>query len=169
MLSARVPDNITHPAHAFSAWDAQGPFDGDWPPDGCKRESTYSWFIRPTLESRRGFGYGIRTAKAGPSNTAVRELMGNGAYTEAVLSLLRETDVEKAMQASWTGTWGSSGFSRGFFTVHGGVQFLYGSRFLYGSVFFMGYGLFQGLWAFFRVMVSLRSPFHRLVFSFLSF
>ena len=40
---------------------------------------------------RRGFGFSVRTAKAGPGNTAVRELLGSEAYAEAGLSFLRET------------------------------------------------------------------------------
>lgn len=47
---------------------------------------------------RRGLGFRVRTAKARPRNMAVRELSGNEAFTEAVLSFLRETtaDVGKA-------------------------------------------------------------------------
>ena len=43
-----------------------------------------------TLKSRRRFG---PSAKAGPSSTAVRELLGSGACDKAVLSFPRETDV----------------------------------------------------------------------------
>ena len=45
--------------------------------------------------SKRGFGYDVWEAKARPSNTTVRELMGNDAYAEPILSFPRETDVRK--------------------------------------------------------------------------
>ena len=43
------------------------------------------------LKSRRGFGFSVHTAKARPSNTAVRGPSGNEASTEVVLSFLRGT------------------------------------------------------------------------------
>ena len=49
-------------------------------------------------KSRRGFGYSFRETKARPSNTAARELLGNVAYTEAVLSFLRKTGVGKVKE-----------------------------------------------------------------------
>ena len=45
-------------------------------------------------EEQERFRYNIRGAEARPSNTTVRELMGSGAYTEAVF-FLRATDVGK--------------------------------------------------------------------------
>ena len=50
---------------------------------------------RQTLRSRKRFGHNILEAKARSSNTTARELMGNDAHTEAVLSFLRETDAGK--------------------------------------------------------------------------
>ena len=44
------------------------------------------------LRNRR---YNVREAKARPSNTTIRELMGNDAYAEAILSFRREMDVGK--------------------------------------------------------------------------
>ena len=46
-------------------------------------------------KSRRGLGYSIREAKARPSNASFGELLGNDAYTGAVLSFLWETGVGK--------------------------------------------------------------------------
>ena len=61
------------------------------PPPGGVTERQYGH----TPRSRRGFGYSVRKAKVRPRNTAVRELVWNDAYTEAVLSFLRETEVGK--------------------------------------------------------------------------
>ena len=47
------------------------------------------------LRNRRSFRYNVREAKARPSNTTIRELMGNDAYAEAILSFLREMGVGK--------------------------------------------------------------------------
>ena len=44
-----------------------------------------------TRKSRKGFGYGVRQARARPSNTSVRELLSNEQYTEAVLRFLDDT------------------------------------------------------------------------------
>ena len=45
------------------------------------------------FKSRKGFGFHVRRAVARPSNTAVRELLSNDRYTEAVLDFLRGTRV----------------------------------------------------------------------------
>lgn len=62
-------------------------------------ESHYHWDLGiksgPLVGVANTRRYSIREAKARPSNTAVRELLGNDAYTEAVLSFLRGTDAGK--------------------------------------------------------------------------
>ena len=40
------------------------------------------------FRSRKGFGYGVRQARARPSNTPVRDLLSNEQYTDAVLGFL---------------------------------------------------------------------------------
>ena len=47
------------------------------------------------FKSRKGFGFHVRQARARPSNTTVRELLSNSRYTEAVLSFLKNTRVER--------------------------------------------------------------------------
>ena len=54
--------------------------------------------------SRRVFGYNVREAQARSSNTTVRELMGHDACTEAILSFLRGTDIEKVKSGVLDGT-----------------------------------------------------------------
>ena len=53
---------------------------GDW------KDTDKDADMEDTLESRRVFGYSVHTARAIPGNTAFKELMGNEAYTEPVLS-----------------------------------------------------------------------------------
>ena len=45
------------------------------------------------FKSRKGFGFHVRQARAGPSNTTVREPLSNERYTDAVLSFLGKTRV----------------------------------------------------------------------------
>ena len=56
------------------------------------RQGGHAW------RSKRGLGYSVCTARSRPSNTTfmLKELMGNEAYTEAILSSLK------------TQTWGIS-------------------------------------------------------------
>ena len=51
-----------------------------------------------THKSRRGFGFHVRTARARPRNTTVRELLSNNRYTEAVLEFLGKTRVGEAKE-----------------------------------------------------------------------
>ena len=45
------------------------------------------------LKCRKGFGYGVRQARARPSNTSARELLSNEQYTDAVPRFLEDTRV----------------------------------------------------------------------------
>lgn len=64
-------------------WEEVGNFSGERRPRGEEGHKQNGH----TLKSRRGFGHSVCTAMARPGNKAVR------ACTEAVLSLLRKTDV----------------------------------------------------------------------------
>ena len=85
-----------------------------------------------TPRSRRGIGCNVREAKATLSNTAVRGLLGNGAFAKTALSFLREADVGKVKAEGRRVVWNllvwnlvGSLFGR---TVHGfftGYGFLY--------------------------------------------
>ena len=55
-----------------------------------KRETTEDPF-----KSRKGFGCGVRQAKARPSNTSIRDLLSDDRYTEAVLEFLDTTRVRE--------------------------------------------------------------------------
>lgn len=44
-------------------------------------------------KSRQGFGYSVHGIKVGPRNTAIKKLLGNEAYTEAVLTFVGNADV----------------------------------------------------------------------------
>ena len=83
-------------------WDKVGNISGKGNP-GNKRERG----SMDTLRSKRGLGYSVREAKARPSNTAVRELIGNGAYTEASLPFLRRAQ-GKSTQDFWIRAQGSA-------------------------------------------------------------
>ena len=72
-------------------WEKVGSISGKRKPGEQEGEKQYGHSLR----SRRGFRYNVREEKARPSNTTVRELMGNYAYAEAILSFLRETDEGK--------------------------------------------------------------------------
>ena len=45
------------------------------------------------FRSRKGFGYGVRQARARSSNTSVRDLLSGEQYTDAVLKFLKDTRV----------------------------------------------------------------------------
>ena len=45
------------------------------------------------FRSGKGFGYGVRQARARPSNTSVRDLLSGEQYTDAVLKFLEDTKV----------------------------------------------------------------------------
>lgn len=47
------------------------------------------------FKGRKGFGFGVRTGKAGPGNTPVRELLADGRFSSAVLDFLKHTSVGK--------------------------------------------------------------------------
>lgn len=101
-----------------------------------------------TLKSRSGFRCCVRTAKARPSNTAVRELVRSDAYTGAVPALLRQM-CGGSRRESWARAQGILGV-------------LYGLRFLYVVYGFVtNYGFFFLLVFGFslRVTVSPRFPF----------
>ena len=45
------------------------------------------------FKSRKGFGFHVRQARVGPSNTTIGELLSDSRYTEAVLDFLGKTKV----------------------------------------------------------------------------
>ena len=45
----------------------------------------------------KGFGYGGKGGRAGPGNTAVRKLLEDERFTEAVAEFLRSTKVKKGV------------------------------------------------------------------------
>lgn len=51
-----------------------------------------------SLQSRKGFGFRVRQAKARPRNTSIRDLLSDGRYTEAVLAFLGATRVEEVQE-----------------------------------------------------------------------
>ena len=75
-------------------WEEVGNISGKRMPEDRQRPENSGY----PPKSRRGFRYRIREAKARLSNKAIRELLGNDAYTEAVLSFLRKTDVGKVKE-----------------------------------------------------------------------
>lgn len=64
-------------------WKRLGDISGDRGRDGREHH----------LNSRKGFGYGIRKTKVRPSNTSIRDLLGNGAFAEAILPFLKDTKI----------------------------------------------------------------------------
>ena len=54
-----------------------------------KKESSKSW--NHVYKGRKGFGFGVRTGRAGPGNTSIRELLGGEEYTGAVVKFLMST------------------------------------------------------------------------------
>ena len=46
-----------------------------------------------TLNSRKGFGFGIRKSNGRPSNTSTRDLLGNEIFTDTVLVFPRDARV----------------------------------------------------------------------------
>lgn len=50
------------------------------------------------FKSGKGFGYGVKSARARPSNASIREFLSSDMYTEAALSFLRTTRVGKVKE-----------------------------------------------------------------------
>ena len=91
----RQTDRASHsraPIHRL--WEEVGNISGKRMPEDRQRPENSGY----PPKSRGGFRYRIREAKAKPRNKAIRELLGNDAYTEAVLSFLRKTDAGKAKE-----------------------------------------------------------------------
>ena len=72
----------------YRLWDEVENISGKRMPGGQEGDRQNGHALR----SRRGSVYSVREAKARPSNTAARELMGSEANTEAVLYFPRGTD-----------------------------------------------------------------------------